>query len=153
PGLSGAVTFETANWVQGSDFVNAVTNGQEDAEEGGQWYWDEAKSVYWTWDTPKLIARKFEEIVKAKGLGGAMAWSLAQDSHDWSHFKALQEGVKGLSSNTPSPSSSAVATPTGTPVSSSVVVTPTATPIITPTSTAIVSPTATPTSKCGRRRK
>ncbi|CAH0022290.1 unnamed protein product [Clonostachys rhizophaga] len=148
PGLSGAVTFEVANWVQGSDFVNAVTNGQEDAEEGGQWYWDAAKGVYWTWDTPKLIARKFEEIVKAKGLGGVMAWSLAQDSHDWSRFKALQEGVKGLSSNTPSPSSSAGVTPTATPIG-----TPTSTSIVTPTTTAIVSPTATPTSKCGRRRK
>lgn len=94
-GLSGAVTFEAANYVAG-DFLNAITNGKEDTEGGGQWYWDAAKSVYWTWDTPSLIARKFEEIVKPKGLGGVMAWSLAQDSHDWSRFKAMQAGVQGL---------------------------------------------------------
>jgi chitinase len=95
-GLSGAVTFEAANHVEG-DFLNAIRNGKEDAEGGGQWYWDAQKSVYWTWDTPALIARKFDEIVKPKGLGGVMAWSLAQDSYDWSRFKAMQTGVKGLS--------------------------------------------------------
>lgn len=95
PMLSGAVTFEVENYVAG-DFMNAMENGQEDAVGGGQWYWDSAKKVYWTWDTPALIARKFDEIVSAKSLGGVMAWSLAQDSHDWSHFKALQEGVAKL---------------------------------------------------------
>jgi chitinase len=94
-GLSGAVTFEIENFSN-QDLVNALANGQEDAELGGQWYWDAAKSVYWTWDTPALVARKFDEIVKAKGLGGAMAWSLAQDSHDWSLFKAMQTGIAGL---------------------------------------------------------
>ena len=76
--LSGAVTFEVENYVAG-DFMNAMENGQEDAVGGGQWYWDSAKKVYWTWDTPALIARKFDEIVSAKSLGGVMAWSLAQD--------------------------------------------------------------------------
>lgn len=94
-GLSGAVTFEAANYVEG-DFLNAITNGQVDAEGGGAWYWDAAKEVFWTWDTPELIARKFDEIVTPKGLGGVMAWSLAQDSHDWSRFKALKAGVQGL---------------------------------------------------------
>ena len=94
-GLSGAVTFEAANHVEG-DFLNAIRNGKEDSEAGGQWFWDADKSVFWTWDTPELIARKFDEIVKPKGLGGVMAWSLAQDSYDWSRFKAMQAGVQGL---------------------------------------------------------
>jgi chitinase len=34
--------------------------------------------------------------VVAKKLGGVFAWSLAQDSKDWSHFKAMQTGVKTL---------------------------------------------------------
>ncbi|CAM1501321.1 Fc.00g104830.m01.CDS01 [Cosmosporella sp. VM-42] len=93
-GLSGAVTFETENW--GGAFQHAIENGKEDSEAGGQWYWDSSAKVYWTWDTPTLIARKFTDIVAAKGLGGVMAWSLAQDSHDWSHFKAMQSGVKSL---------------------------------------------------------
>lgn len=94
-GLSGAVTFETENY-NGGAFVNAMNNGKTDTEKGGQWFWDASTKVYWTWDTPELIGRKFTEIVKAKGLGGVMAWSLAQDSHDWSHLKAMQAGVKGL---------------------------------------------------------
>lgn len=95
-GLSGAVTFEQENFTGGSALEHALANGKMDVEKGGMWYWDAEKSVYWTWDAPELITRKFTEIVKAKKLGGVMAWSLAQDSHDWSHFKALQAGVKGM---------------------------------------------------------
>ncbi|KAJ3498024.1 hypothetical protein NLG97_g1456 [Lecanicillium saksenae] len=91
---SGAITFEKENYS--GDFLNAMNNGKADTEKGGQWYWDAAKKVYWTWDTPDFIAKKMTDIVKAKGLGGVMAWSLAQDSHDWSHIKALQSGIKNL---------------------------------------------------------
>ncbi|OAA75445.1 chitinase 18-11 [Akanthomyces lecanii RCEF 1005] len=94
-GLSGAVTFEAENYGGGA-FLNAMTNGKPDTERGGQWYWDAAAKVYWTWDTPEFIAEKVAEIVKAKKLGGVMGWSLAQDSHDWSHLKALQSGLKSL---------------------------------------------------------
>lgn len=95
--LSGAVTFEEASYTEEPDFVQALENGKADEENGGQWYWDSAKGVFWTWDTPDLIAKKFDEIVKPKKLGGVMAWSLAQDSKDWSHIKAMSEGVQGLS--------------------------------------------------------
>lgn len=100
-GMSGAVTFEAANYQQGTwgippSFTTAMANGVTDEENGGQWYWDAGSRVFWTWDTPALIARKFEEIVKSRGLGGVFAWSLAQDSHDWSHLKAMQEGVQGM---------------------------------------------------------
>lgn len=94
-GLSGAVTFEKGSYT--GDFLNAMENGQEDSEGGGQWYWDASKEVFWTWDTPKLMARKFEEIVGPNKLGGVMAWSLAQDSYDWSHFNAMSGGVQGMS--------------------------------------------------------
>ncbi|GJN66620.1 chitinase 18-11 [Purpureocillium lilacinum] len=94
PGLSGATTFERENFNE--EFTRVLQNGKADEAKGGQWYWDSATSKYWTWDTPEFIAKKFSDIVKAKGLGGVFAWSLAQDSHDWSHFKAMQEGVRGL---------------------------------------------------------
>ncbi|KAJ6779939.1 hypothetical protein PWT90_05360 [Aphanocladium album] len=93
-GKSGAVTFEKENYS--GAFLNAMNNGKADNEKGGQWYWDASAKVYWTWDTPEFIAKKMTDIVKAKGLGGVMAWSLAQDSHDWSHIKALQSGIKSL---------------------------------------------------------
>ncbi|KAH0594909.1 hypothetical protein MHUMG1_07206 [Metarhizium humberi] len=93
--LSGAFTFEIENYSKAA-FTKALQNGKEDSAKGGMWYWDSSTKQYWTWDAPDLIARKFKEIVAAKKLGGVMAWSLAQDSHDWSHFKAMQAGVKSL---------------------------------------------------------
>ncbi|KAL7788201.1 glycoside hydrolase family 18 protein [Trichoderma ceciliae] len=93
-GRSGAVTFAVSSW--GGDLQNAVLNGIADQELGGQWYWDSAKEVFWTWDTAEFVARKFTDIVVPKGLGGVMAWALAQDSHDWSRFKAIQAGVAAM---------------------------------------------------------
>lgn len=55
-------------------FKAAMANGTTDEVEGGEYYYDSANNVFWSWDTPELIAQKFEEIVKAKGLGGVMAW-------------------------------------------------------------------------------
>ncbi|KAK5988237.1 Chitinase 1-like protein [Cladobotryum mycophilum] len=92
-GLSGAYTFDVDSW---GTLQPIFAKGKEDSVSGGQWYWDSAKKQYWTWDTPALIQRKFKEIVGAKKLGGVMAWSFAQDSHDWSHFKALKAGVNSL---------------------------------------------------------
>lgn len=77
-----------------TSFVNALSNGVTDEERGGQWWWDSDNKLFWTWDTVELIERKFDEIVTAKGLGGVMAWSLAEDSYDWSHINAMAEGVK-----------------------------------------------------------
>lgn len=100
-GRSGAVTFESTSYSgSGPDvppsFLTAMGNGTADGEAGGEWYWDAGSRLFWTWDTPDLIQRKFDEIVSAKGLGGAFALSLAQDSHDWSHLKAMQKGMQGL---------------------------------------------------------
>ncbi|EGR51275.1 glycoside hydrolase family 18 [Trichoderma reesei QM6a] len=94
PLVSGAITFEASTYA--GKLEHAVANGIADEEEGGQWWWDAAEEVYWTWDTADLVARKFSEIVVPKKLGGVFAWSLAQDSYDWSRFKALQAGVRGM---------------------------------------------------------
>lgn len=81
-------------------FADAVANGETDTELGGQWYVDSEAGLFWTWDTAELISEKFTKIVSAKGLGGVMAWSLAEDSYDWSLLKAMQDGVKGMSTAT-----------------------------------------------------
>ncbi|KAK2732724.1 hypothetical protein FQN57_002478 [Myotisia sp. PD_48] len=93
---SGAMTFELAN-RNDPDFAKALKNGKMDTKLGGAWYWDSTKGVFWSWDTAEFITQKFERIVKPKGLGGAMAWSLAQDAIDWSHFKAITAGIKSMS--------------------------------------------------------
>ncbi|KAI1169388.1 glycoside hydrolase family 18 protein [Nemania serpens] len=85
---SGAKTF-----LEG---VPVLAKGQADQAEGGQWYWDPSTSYFWTWDTPEFVAQKFEKIIKAKGLGGVMAWSLGEDSADYAYIKALQAGLKTL---------------------------------------------------------
>ncbi|KAI0442162.1 glycoside hydrolase family 18 protein [Xylaria telfairii] len=87
-GRSGAKTF-----LEG---VPVLASGQADQTEGGQWYWDPPTSNFWTWDTPEFVAQKFEQIVKAKGLGGIMGWSLGEDSADFSYIKAMQAGLQTL---------------------------------------------------------
>ncbi|RYP49351.1 hypothetical protein DL768_004911 [Monosporascus sp. mg162] len=87
-GKSGAVTF--------LEVPPVLASGQADTTEGGQWYWDPATSNFWTWDTPDFIAQKFKDIVKARGLGGVMAWSLGEDSSDFAYIKALQAGIATL---------------------------------------------------------
>lgn len=77
-------------------FQDAIANGETDTENGGQWWVDAEAGLFWTWDTPELVAQKFQDIIVAKGLGGVMAWSLAEDSYDWSLLKALQTGVESL---------------------------------------------------------
>jgi chitinase len=75
-------------------FSRALEHGQTDLAGGGQYYWDPEAHLFWTWDTPELIVKKYEEIVKGKGLGGIMAWSLGEDSADWSRLAALAEMLK-----------------------------------------------------------
>ncbi|RKF56067.1 putative extracellular chitinase, partial [Erysiphe neolycopersici] len=75
-------------------FQTAMASGTTDEIAGGQYYFDRANNLFWTWDTATLIERKFNDIVMARGLGGVMAWSLAQDSYDYSHILALQRGAK-----------------------------------------------------------
>jgi chitinase len=96
-GKSGAVTFETSPEVSSSSVTSswskAKSNGITDEEAGGQYYWDSDAQLFWTWDTPDLITKKFDEIIAKNGLGGVMAWSLGEDSLDWSELKAINSGV------------------------------------------------------------
>lgn len=78
-----------------TSFQKAMTNGVTDQTAGGQWYWDSEASLYWTWDTPELIEQKLNTLL-ARGCGGIMAWSLAEDTYDWSHLKAMQNAFKAV---------------------------------------------------------
>ncbi|KAF2014598.1 carbohydrate-binding module family 18 protein [Aaosphaeria arxii CBS 175.79] len=82
----------TDNDVAGS-WQLAAQNGVTDEEEGGQYFYDKANSLFWTWDTPELITRKFKDIVSTYGLGGVMAWSLGEDSNDWSHIHQISKDL------------------------------------------------------------
>ncbi|KAF4341558.1 chitinase [Fusarium beomiforme] len=82
-----------------TSFHQALEHGRTDKTNGGQWYWDSANRIFWTWDTPELITEAISLMASSRGVKSVMAWALALDSHDWSHLKAMQEGferVNGL---------------------------------------------------------
>ena len=69
----------------------ALVKGTADKAAGGQYYLDGSNKLFWTWDTTEFIAEKFDKIIRKYKLGGAMAWSLGEDSYDWSHIKKISE--------------------------------------------------------------
>ncbi|KAJ5162216.1 hypothetical protein N7492_007608 [Penicillium capsulatum] len=79
----------------------AQKDGKTDEKAGGQYYWDKESNLFWTWDTPEMIARKFTDIVAEKKLGGVMAWSLGEDTYEFAHLGAMQKGVKNASKKGP----------------------------------------------------
>ncbi|KAF4771291.1 hypothetical protein N7455_007972 [Penicillium solitum] len=72
----------------------AQKDGKADEKGGGQYYFDSENNLFWTWDTPEFIARKFKEIVAEKKLGGVMAWSLGEDTYKFEHLQAMQKGLE-----------------------------------------------------------
>jgi len=74
----------------------ATKNGMTDQTEGGQYFFDKTNKLFWTWDTPQLISRKFKNIVQKHKLGGVMAWSLGEDSYDWSHIRQMAAELKRI---------------------------------------------------------
>lgn len=77
---------------------NALTKGQYDPVGGGYYYWDEEEAIWWTFDTPESILKKFPLLVEKEKLGGVFAWGLGEDAPKWAHLEALCAGVKGLAS-------------------------------------------------------
>lgn len=74
-------------------FAKARELGETDAWAGGHWWFDDEAKLFWSWETEELIGAKIWNIVQGRGVGGVMAWSLGEDSFDWSHVLALQRGV------------------------------------------------------------
>lgn len=72
----------------------ALADGKTDEEAGGQYYFDAANNLFWTWETPATIERKFKDIVDQEKLGGLMAWSLGEDTLAWEHLDAMAKGTK-----------------------------------------------------------
>ncbi|OCK85597.1 carbohydrate-binding module family 18 protein [Lepidopterella palustris CBS 459.81] len=132
----------TGSDVAGS-WVTAQKNAMLDSVQGGEYYWDASQKLFWSWDTPDLMAEKFAKIVQAKGLGGVMAWSLGEDSYDWSHIKAMAVGLAGCSG--PTTTSYATPSPTASPTTSTY---PSTTPNTTPSDTSNVAPTTTTAGRC-----
>jgi len=102
-----ACQFAYGTGCQGPDIAGswqkALVEGTPDEEEGGQYYFDAENNLFWTWDTLDIIDRKYTEIVEDLGVGGVMAWSLGEDSYDWSHVKRLAQLSGGGGGYGPAP--------------------------------------------------
>jgi hypothetical protein len=88
-----------------------MAHGVTDRKAGGQYYFDAANKLFWTWDTPELITAKFDAIVRKYKLGGVMAWSLGEDSFDWSHIRAMAKELAKKSAPKPAPKPAPVVRP------------------------------------------
>jgi len=75
-------------------FGKAVAGAQYDTVYGGNYYWDSEENIWWTWDKPHAIAKKFPLIVEEKGLGGVFAWGLGEDAPRFTHLKALTASLE-----------------------------------------------------------
>ena len=74
-------------------FARALDQGTYDDRQGGYYYWDLIESLWWTFDTPDAIKRKFPLILSKRRLGGVFAWGLGEDAPLFKHFAALREGL------------------------------------------------------------
>jgi GH18 family chitinase len=70
-------------------FSKALAYSKYDDNQGGEYYWDSDENIWWSWDSPGGIKKKFPLIMEKLGLGGIFAWGLGEDSGEWEHLKAL----------------------------------------------------------------
>ncbi len=75
-------------------FNRAMELGRYDDRHKGHYFLDETENIFWSWDTPEALRKKFPAIVQRKKLGGVFAWGLGEDAPEWNHLKALTAGVR-----------------------------------------------------------
>jgi GH18 family chitinase len=77
-------------------FDRALTQGTYDNKGGGYYYFDEKENLWWTFDNPAAISKKFPEVVAERKLGGVFAWGLGEDAPEFKHLEALNVGLREL---------------------------------------------------------
>ena len=75
-------------------FRRAQAHGKYDEGGGGYYYLDTDENLWWSWDTPEAIAKKFPKITTARNLGGIFAWGLGEDATEWRHLKTMNDGYE-----------------------------------------------------------
>ncbi|KAG8530712.1 uncharacterized protein KY384_004069 [Bacidia gigantensis] len=89
-GQTGAFTWHDPVPAQlSASYDRAMKYGMYDSKGGGHYYLDLGDHIWWTWDTPDVISRKFPAIMRSKRLGGAFAWALGEDADRFVHLEAL----------------------------------------------------------------
>jgi GH18 family chitinase len=74
-------------------FHKAMKGALWDDIGGGNYYFDSAETLFWSWDAPYVIEKKIPFILEKK-LGGVFAWGLGEDGDQWEHLKALTAAHK-----------------------------------------------------------
>ena len=74
--------------------TKAKDDGIYDTTQGGYYYWDEDEDLWWTYDPPTAIYRKFPSIVIKRRLGGVFAWGIGEDGPVFEHLDAVNEGLE-----------------------------------------------------------
>jgi GH18 family chitinase len=94
-GRSGAFSWhDSAPEEVAESLARAVDHGVYDDQQGGYYYWDAMEDLWWTFDTPNAIKRKFPLIMGKRRLGGVFAWGLGEDAPLFKHFTALSDGLE-----------------------------------------------------------
>ncbi|KAI1437680.1 carbohydrate-binding module family 18 protein [Xylaria sp. CBS 124048] len=87
-------------------FAKARTFGEYDTIRGGAWFYDESTTpkLFWTWETPDTMLRKFNEIVNNSTamLGGIAGWSFGEDTISFEHVKQMQNMTRMRKAGQPS---------------------------------------------------
>ena len=84
-----------------ASYERAMAHGKYDDNDGGHYYWDPIENLWWSWETPYAITKKFPAIMEPKKLGGAFAWGLGEDAHEFIHLKALTAEMKTFNKGMP----------------------------------------------------
>ncbi|KAI1327869.1 carbohydrate-binding module family 18 protein [Xylariaceae sp. FL0255] len=88
-------------------FQKAQKNSITDTVDGGVYYWDnatvsldntKAPPLFWTWETPDMMKRKYEQIIFPLGLGGVTGWSLGEDDVSLNYTRTMNWMVKNATS-------------------------------------------------------
>ncbi|KAL4804849.1 glycoside hydrolase superfamily [Aspergillus unguis] len=84
-----------------ASFERAKQGGQYDDIEGGYFFWDSDEDIFWSWDTPDAIKKKFPAIIEEKQLGGVFAWGLGEDAPEFTHLQATVDSLREYKAERP----------------------------------------------------
>jgi GH18 family chitinase len=76
-------------------FARALADGKY-FDDGSYGYWDAKERRWWSFDTPKSIVTKMENVVEPMRLGGVFAWGLGEDAPAFDHLKATIEVLQAV---------------------------------------------------------
>ncbi|PHH71539.1 hypothetical protein CDD80_5215 [Ophiocordyceps camponoti-rufipedis] len=76
-----------------SSFARARAGGRY-FDDGSFGYWDAEEQRWWSFDTPRVVARKLSDVVAPLGLGGIFAWGLGEDGPEFTTLTATVEGLR-----------------------------------------------------------